>query len=94
VALYTRSFPAAEVCVKHRINPLGLDSFVPAGDLPMYFRNQDDDFGGRRYLKVAADKQAYWQAQLQQLGSKLKVGISWRGGTEARAIKVRSIALK
>jgi tetratricopeptide (TPR) repeat protein/polysaccharide pyruvyl transferase WcaK-like protein len=94
VALYTRSFPAAEVCAKHRINPLGLDSFVPAGDLPMYFRNQDDDFGGRPYLKVAADKQAYWQAQLQQLGSKLKVGISWRGGTEARATKFRSIALK
>lgn len=94
VALYTRSFPAAEVHAKHRINPLGLDSFVPAGDLPMHFRHQDEDFSGRAYLKIAADKQDYWQTQLQQLGSKLKVGICWRGGAEARVMKERSIALK
>tara|TARA_R110001592_G_scaffold254048_13_gene517297 strand:+ start:1337 stop:4066 length:2730 start_codon:yes stop_codon:yes gene_type:complete len=94
VALYTRSFPAAEVRAKHSINPFGLDSFVPAGDLPMHFRQQDEDFGGRPYLKVDADKQARWQTQLQQLGSKLKVGICWRGGTEARVMKERSIALK
>ncbi|WP_269618044.1 polysaccharide pyruvyl transferase family protein [Zhongshania sp. BJYM1] len=94
VSLFTRSFPSAEVVPKSHANPVGLDSFIPAGDLPMHFRRGDEDFSGRAYLHADTSKQSFWQTKLQALGKTLKVGICWRGGTEVRAMKERSIALK
>ncbi|WP_295870984.1 tetratricopeptide repeat protein [uncultured Zhongshania sp.] len=94
VPLWARSFPSAEVIAKGELDPHGLDSFISAGDLPMHFRQDDADFSGRAYLKPDSEKYAHWQGRLQELTGKLKVGICWRGGVEARAVKERSIDLK
>lgn len=100
VGLFARSFPAAAV-YHHRVkgNPDWSREPLPdirarCGDLPRMLRNQDTDFprhGG--YLIADPARAARWRARLAALGTGLKVGLSWRGGTPGTGQAARSLAL-
>ena len=71
-----------------------IDFEVPIGSLPMYYRPSIDAFPRHTgYLKADPDRVAVWKEKLAVLGSGLKVGISWRGGTLKTRGPVRSIDL-
>ncbi len=99
--LFARSFPQATVYSWTRRKdwapmPLAeqIDCQIPAGSLPLYFRNQADDFPRReRFLSVDPALVEHWRQRLAQLGAGLKVGISWRAGGKANEGRKRTIEL-
>jgi tetratricopeptide (TPR) repeat protein len=93
VPLVQRSFPRARVVAVGEYDPRELDCQLRAGDLPGWYRNCAEDFSGQAYLRACEEKTAAWKARLDGLPG-LKIGISWRGGREARAAVARSIPLK
>lgn len=99
--LFARSFPAARVWPSdHESAPLWLselppvDCFARAGSLPRYLRNGVEDFPPHPgYLKAAGRRVEHWRAQLGALGTGLKIGLSWRGGTQSTRSSMRSLPL-
>lgn len=99
--LFRRSFPTATVVPatgEHEppwLRAVGpIDYQVAAGDLPSYLRNDWKEFPRHTgYLKPDPEKVARWRARLDALGPGLKIGISWRGGTQATRSSVRTISL-
>lgn len=99
--LFRRSFPAATVVPaagEHEppwLRTVGpIDYQVAAGDLPSYLRNGWAEFPRHTgYLKPDPEKVARWRSRLDALGPGLKVGISWRGGTQVTRASVRGIPL-
>jgi hypothetical protein len=96
--LFRRSFPNSLVFAADRGNQIKLgevDFEVQAGTLPMYFRREEAAFpvhGG--YLHPDPARVDYWRARLARLGSGLKIGISWRGGTPRTRTRLRTIPLQ
>lgn len=99
--LFARSFPWIKIVAKTGDLPQHdqsdewmADACTAIGSLPQHFRLSEASFPGTPYL--APDRQTVesWRSQLSSLGKGLKVGISWRGGAEARARNARSIALE
>jgi len=99
--IFARSFPGAQIIgtsllerphIWKHLHPI--DYCVPAGSLPRFYRCSSDSFPNRKaYLKadnILVDK---WRERLHELGSSLKVGISWKGGRGPRARRARSIEL-
>lgn len=84
VSLFGRSYPAMGVVNVATLNRLAkrghFDCYVMAGSLPRTFRRARDDFPGTAYLLTDPVAAGRWNARLAALGSRLKVGISWRGG--------------
>mgnify|MGYP000275952747 CR=1 FL=1 len=86
-SLYQRSFPEASVVGVKR-DELGwlstappIDLQIAIGSLPMYTRTSLEDFPRQGcYLSADPERVAYWERQLQALGSGPWVGIAWRGG--------------
>lgn len=100
--LYERSFPGVEVIGETRSKSLDWLAKVtppqwqiPCGDLPALFRRTANDFPNHTgYLKADPDKVIAWRARLaRELGPGLKVGLSWRGGTDRTRSKARSVPL-
>ncbi len=78
VPLLARSFPKAVVRAE-TAEPDDFDVHVPAGSLPLHFRNRLDAFPGHAgWLTPDPDKRALWRDRLAALGPGLKVGICWR----------------
>ena len=100
-ALFTRSFPGSVVYaaapdkhVPEHVRALGIDWEVPIGSLPLHFRRSTAAFPEHSgYLTADAGRIAAWRARLATLGPGFKVGISWRGGTQATRASSRSIPL-
>ncbi len=92
--LFARSFPNVKVYSKNTFDSASLECHIPAGDLPHYFRKVDTDFNGDAYLLADPVRRHAWQQRLAELPQPLKVGFSWRGGAESRAVVARSIDLK
>ncbi len=100
--LFTRSFDKAVVYpatpdrrVPDDIHALGVDAEVPIGSLPLRYRRSVADFPQHSgYLRADPDRVAAWRERLAALGDGIKVGISWRGGTQASRAPLRSIMLE
>jgi tetratricopeptide (TPR) repeat protein len=100
-SLFRRSFPAATVyaalpdkSVPQRIRDLGIDVQIAMGSIPRYRRNRPLDFPLHHgYLVADPERVVHWRRQLETLGSGLKVGISWQGGSNQSRRPVRSIPL-
>ncbi len=84
VSLLGRSYPAMGVVDIATLSSLAkrghFDCYVMAGSLPRTFRRDRSDFPGDAYLLADPGAAGRWNARLGALGSRLKVGISWRGG--------------
>ncbi len=101
ITLFQRSFPAIKIIPKlaerdfywqQALGPLRYR--IDISELASLFRNSEADFPLQHaYLKVDDAKVLAWQTQLRKPGTRLTVGISWRGGLDARARQARSIAL-
>lgn len=99
--LFKRSFPGATIVASER-DPDGkwLQSIdqqpqwqIFGGDLCGLFRRRDADFRPHAgYLKADPARVEYWRRRLDDdLGPGLKVGVSWRGGSDKTRTRSRSI---
>lgn len=99
--LFVRSFPGATfypLTDLHTTAPadpgVAIDARIYAGSLPYYLRRSVGDFPAHQgYLKPDPERVAYWRTHLRALGSGLKVGISWRGGTVFTHRERRTLSL-
>lgn len=99
--LMQRSFPGVEIVPRAREEELDerlrgkdIDYQVPMSHLQRAFRRKWEDFPRREgYLRADPEKIAHWKERLDALGPGLKVGISWRGGTEFTNRRRRTIDL-
>jgi tetratricopeptide (TPR) repeat protein len=99
--LFRRSFPQATVLSgEQRGTPswervqLSVDQAIPAGSLPMHLRRDRASFPRHDgYLRADPARVEFWRGRLAALGTGLKVGISWCGGTARSRRAVRSIPL-
>lgn len=81
-SLMSRAFPW--LTVDARLPGDGTDGLsICLGSLPRFFRNCDADFeGGAPYMVADSSTVARWRARYSELGEGLKVGFSWRGGSQ------------
>ncbi len=102
-ALFKRSFPTAivhggpqnEADLSWLAQAPPIDLQIAFGSLPRHFRANLAAFPEHAgYLRSDPDKSARWRRRLAGLGSGLKVGISWRGGTSRTRRDLRSAALE
>jgi len=107
-ALLHRSFPQATLfpvdrkaphwyrAIQQNLRSLpAFDYWIPAGSLPGFRRTDDTSFPSHRgYLACDPAKVAVFRQRLALLGSGLKVGISWRGGSVGTWMAARSLALE
>ena len=99
--LFRRSFPRAHVyaatadhSVPDAIKARAIDCEILSGTLPLHLRASPADFPQHNsYLKADPQRVAAWHGRLRALGTGLKVGISWRGGTHKTRSPLRSIPL-
>lgn len=97
---FKRSFPEATV-YGTRYKPEAQDwhfeedfeARVAVGALPMFYRNKDEDFPGKPFLKPDPEMCIQWKALLDSLGSKPKIGIAWTGGRPHTYRSRRSLTL-
>lgn len=99
--LFQRSFPRATVMDREgaaaalTCGDIRPDFQVWSGSLPRRLRRQESDFPDHRgYLEADAEATARWRRRLAALGSGLKVGVSWKGGTLATGGPLRSMRLE
>lgn len=100
-ALFRRSFAGARVVEGEQdLEPDWLpsvrqaDFHSPMSSLPLQLRTCLDDFPRHRgYLRAAPERVEFWRSRLAGLGAGLKVGLSWRGGTQATRKRLRSLDL-
>ena len=100
-AIFGRSFPNVHILPLDRQSGAGgafqmpaCDVQIAVGDLPAILRLNDDDFPSvRRRLIPDPIQGARWRERLDDLGSGLKVGIAWRGGTLERFRRTKSSKL-
>jgi tetratricopeptide (TPR) repeat protein len=100
VPLFARSFPESGVIP--RVNtgdqcPADLpsaDMRIAMGSLPKFFRSDLLNFPQQRaYLKPDNQKTALWRNRYSNLGTGMKIGISWRGGSKPSEKLARSTTL-
>jgi tetratricopeptide (TPR) repeat protein len=97
-SLFARSFPGTEIILRGSLSRARLDRFdhlLPAGSLGRLYRNSLESFPVRSsYLKPDKTLIAKWKSRLTSLGPGLKIGISWKGGSERTRSQARSIPLE
>ncbi|HYK79482.1 MAG TPA: tetratricopeptide repeat protein [Micropepsaceae bacterium] len=96
--LFARSFPGVGI-IDRKLPAVwkasDFDLLLPAGSLGRLYRNAREDFPVRKsYLIPNPEITAKWKARLSNLGGDLKIGISWKGGTEKTRRQARSIPLE
>ncbi len=101
--LYVNSFPWAKVFGRDQdqaslasiieMNP-GIDRVLPVGSLPRLYKNNDHWTPVSRYLYPEEESVSQWRLKLKEFGDNLKIGISWRGGTDISKSNLRSVELE
>lgn len=71
-----------------------LDAKVLMGSLPKFYRKKEEDCPVVHYLKVDEKLDKYYADKLDFMGSRPKIGISWRGGTKQTGRTNRHIELE
>jgi tetratricopeptide (TPR) repeat protein len=67
---------------------------IPIGSLGRFYRRDVGDFPGTPYLKTDSKLSEQLKAKLAMLGTKPKIGISWRGGSKMTNKAARYIPLE
>lgn len=99
--IFRRSFPQSTVLggKTDRTDWLAeapeIDLVVAMGSIPRFIRQSASAFPRHTgYLHADPEKTEKWKKKLRELGSELKVGIAWRGGTPTTRSIIRSIPLE
>lgn len=90
VSLFSSSFPQVEVRSGGSIGDA--DVVVAMGSLGHAYRRSREDFSPAAFLKPPEDVRARWAARLGPR-RRLRVGLSWRGGTPRTRMHQRSMSL-
>ena len=99
MGLFARSFPECRVYGTRYQNAIDwplkhdIDATVAFGSLPGFYRNKNEDFPGKPYLKADPERRLMYRALLDSLGPKKKIGISWAGGRKDTGAERRSLLL-
>lgn len=99
-AIFQQSFPTATVYgTRHQqdvawLNKHAIDAKIAIASLGQFYRQSASDFRKTPYLIADKSLVTHYQKKLRQLSSKPKIGISWKGGTEATSQYLRHIALE
>jgi len=95
--LYTRSFPHAKVygtrTKQDKSWVTDPDASISVGELCQFYRNKDEDFTGKAYLKADPERVGMWKS-LWQKKDKPVIGIAWTGGTQWNAGQFRKLDLE
>ncbi len=94
--LFSASFPEAEVMelTSGAAAKLEVDRVIAVGSLPAIFRTREQDFPGAPYLRPRAEVVAGWARRLGPAAGRLRVGLSWRGGSPVTGQGARSVPLE
>lgn len=99
VGLFRRSFPQARVygtrydAVPHWYETEKPKTVVSMASLPGYYRQSDDAFPGKAYLRGCSGRRAMVRGLMDPMPRKKKIGITWTGGTTAFDRQARSVDL-
>jgi tetratricopeptide (TPR) repeat protein len=98
VETFRRSFPGIEVHGTRKIqgeldwlDEVEADATVCLSSLPMYFRNRDEEFPGKPFLK--AGEGPWKEGHLPLPLRPPRIGIAWAGGTKKTRQDLRSVPL-
>jgi tetratricopeptide (TPR) repeat protein len=96
--LIGNAFPTVTIFVRGDRTHFGeehADLVLQAGSLGYAYRRDRSSFPGVSYLVAESDRIDRWKKLLaREGGTKLKIGLSWRGGTEKTRRRDRSLDLK
>ena len=101
-SLFSRSFP--KVNIRHRKDHKDVDWFeelgnidfqIASGSLPSFFRNDLDNFPLRKsFLEPDMLLRKKWRKRYDDLGNRMKIGISWTGGLKGSKERRGSLSLE
>ncbi|MCW5759314.1 MAG: hypothetical protein KIS90_06065 [Phenylobacterium sp.] len=96
VRLFRAAFPGASFAgpAEAQVRRSGIDRVVAMGSLGSAFRRTRADFPGRPYLTPSDAARARWAERLGPRTTRLRVGVSWRGGLPNTRRDQRSLALE
>lgn len=95
MGLFRTSFPSVEFIPPLPSLRIGaFDKVIALGSLPRAFRNRLEDFPGAPYLRPRDEAVEAWKTRLGPKTTRLRVGLSWRGGTDKTSGQKRSIELE
>jgi Tfp pilus assembly protein PilF len=93
--LFERSFPGVTFIERddHRTSvEAPCDIVVKVGSLPFAYRRDAASFPKTAYLKPDPSRVAHWTDRLNRdANAKIKIGVSWRGGTARTRLNDRSL---
>jgi tetratricopeptide (TPR) repeat protein len=101
-ALFNRSFPQVIIQDKNKqkdhvysLENENIDFHVPMGDLPKYLRPNINAFPTTSaFIKPNIELHNKWVSRFNDIGTEIKIGLSWRGGSKAFEKKTRSTTLQ
>jgi len=101
-ALFNRSFPQVIIQDKNKqkdhiysLENENIDFHVPMGDLPKYLRPNINAFPTTpAFIKPNIELHNKWVNRFNDIGTGIKIGLSWRGGSKANEKKSRSTTLQ
>lgn len=94
LALLRHSFPGVEfIPVGVTLDLSRFGHVLAIGSLGRLFRNRTEDFPGVPYLSPAPAPVEAWRRRLGPKTARLRVGLSWRGGTRITGTAQRSLPL-
>ena len=98
--LFRNSFPGIPVYGTRKDSSLHwaqfhqIDARIPIGSLGKFYRHKKENFPGVPFLKADKKITDKYIAKLAMLGEKIKIGISWKGGTKETNMHERNIKLE
>jgi hypothetical protein len=93
-SLFAHSFPAAKVIYEiEEARRVPFDMMVPTGGLAHAFRRRREDFPGAPYLRPRPETVQAWRERLGPRRRRLRVGVSWKGGSAKTGRSARSLEL-
>lgn len=95
--IFSRLYPEATFFGPENSNILDavhVDRHIRIGSLGYTYRQKLEDFPETAYLAPDPARVAHWKSKLPSEPDKLKIGLSWRGGTKKTNGKGRSLELE
>ena len=94
--LFSASFPSVTFSGPNdaAIDPDTIDKILAMGSLGRLYRTSVQAFPGQPYLRPGPDAAKRWAERLGDRQARLRIGLSWRGGTSATRRDSRSLALE
>jgi tetratricopeptide (TPR) repeat protein len=94
--LLSNSFPDVRLLSRQDVSGVDLDGFeriLASGSLAHAYRRTAEDFPGTPYVRPSEEAVEAWAEKVGARRRKLRIGVSWRGGTQRTGRNRRSMSL-